>query len=163
HIDLVVSGGRQNNTLATQLYMNDGTGHFVLKKSFQPGVSGSSLILFDLTGDIYLDFLFTGDDSGGFIYSDAQIRLYTNGTLDTPDFLADELRLWPNPVREVLNLQTPTEIGSDLRVTMTDMSGRSIPIMLVNGQIDMSGLSAGVYLVTMTSQGQSITKRVIKQ
>lgn len=163
HIDLVVSGARGNQALSTQLYMNDGTGHFVLKKSFQPGVAGSSLVLFDLTGDTYLDFLFTGDAAINSPWSDAQIRLYTNGTLGTQDFLADELKLWPNPVRDVLNIQTPTEIGSDLRVAMTDMSGRTIPIILANGKIDMSGLSSGVYLVTMTSQGQTITKRVVKQ
>ena len=162
HIDLVVSGARGNQALSTQLYMNDGTGHFVLKKSFQPGLALSSLVLFDVTGDTYLDFLFTGDAST-IPWSDAQIRLYTNGTLGTQDFLADELKLWPNPVRDVLNIQTPTEIGSDLRVAMTDMSGRVIPIIMVNGQIDMSGLSSGVYLVTMTSQGQTITKRVVKQ
>lgn len=163
HIDLVVSGAKSSNSLATQLYMNDGTGHFVLKKSFQPGVWGSSLVLFDLTGDTYLDFLFTGDAAIVSPWSDAQIRLYTNGTLNTPDFESTDVKLWPNPVREVLNIQTPTEIGSDLRVTMTDMSGRVIPIIMVNGQIDMSGLSSGVYLVTMTSQGQTITKRVVKQ
>ncbi|MGB3344137.1 MAG: T9SS type A sorting domain-containing protein [Aequorivita sp.] len=162
HIDLVVSGARGNQALSTQLYMNDGTGHFVLKKSFQPGVASTSLVLFDLTGDTYLDFLFTGDAST-IPWSNAQIRLYTNGTLDTQDFLADELKLWPNPVRDVLNIQAPTEIGSDLRVAMTDMSGRVIPIIMVNGQIDMSGLSSGIYLVTLTSQGQSITKRVVKQ
>lgn len=163
HIDLVVSGAKSSNSLATQLYMNDGTGHFVLKKSFQPGVWGSSLVLFDLTGDTYLDFLFTGDAAIVSPWSDAQIRLYTNGTLNTPDFESTDVKLWPNPVREVLNIQAPTEIGSDLRVAMTDMSGRVIPIIMVNGQIDMSGLSSGVYLVTMTSQGQTITKRVVKQ
>ncbi len=162
HIDLVVSGAKSSNSLATQLYMNDGTGHFVLKKSFQPGVASSSLVLFDVTGDTYLDFLFTGNTST-IPWSNAQIRLYTNGTLGTQDFLVDELKLWPNPVREVLNIQAPTEIGSDLRVAMTDMSGRTIPITMVNDQIDMSGLSSGVYLVTMTSQGQTITKRVVKQ
>lgn len=163
HIDLVVSGAKSSNSLATQLYMNDGTGHFVLKKAFQPGVWGSSLVLFDLTGDTYLDFLFTGDAAIVSPWSDAQIRLYTNGTLNTPDFESADVRLWPNPVRDVLSIQAPTEIGSDLRVTMTDMSGRTIPIILANGKIDMSGLSSGVYLVTMTSQGQTITKRVVKQ
>lgn len=163
HIDLVVSGAKSNNSLATQLYMNDGTGHFVLKKAFQPGVGLSSLVLFDLTGDTYLDFLFTGDAAVNSPWSYAQIRLYTNGTLNTPDFESADVRLWPNPVRDVLNIQTPTEIGSDLRVAMTDMSGRTIPITMVNDQIDMSGLSSGVYLVTMTSQGQTITKRVVKQ
>ncbi len=82
-----------------------------------------------------------------------------------------ELSIWPNPVREVINLST--QIGKDTRVTMTlvDVNGQPVQSQnLIAGpgtgniQIPVPSLPAGIYFLQLQPEGGAIsTLRVLKQ
>ena len=67
--------------------------------------------------------------------------------------------IYPNPVRNMLNIE-----GNNVKnVEVIDMDGR---VVLTNdraGQIDMSNLSDGVYMVRVMSENGVSTKKIVKK
>ncbi len=160
-MDLFAVGSITNGSSFAHLYTNDGTGVMTLNRTFNPGLNRSSAALADLNNDGYLDILYTGDFSVT-PFSDARIKLFMNGTLGVDDVNVDAFTIYPNPTRNVVNVDLPADIY-DVSVTLTDMTGRNIPILFTNDQFDISNLSIGVYLVTVQSGTVSVTQRIFKQ
>ena len=70
---------------------------------------------------------------------------------------------YPNPVKNTLNLSFNQEISN---VEIYNLLGQKVNANSVGanqGQVDMSNLSNGVYLVKVFSNNQSKTIRVIKE
>ena len=83
--------------------------------------------------------------------------------LGTSAFDASSFKAYPNPVTNVLNLSYSSEIAS---VEVFNMLGQKVLVKELNvaqGQIDMSNLNSGNYLVKVTADGQTKTIKVIKQ
>lgn len=160
-IDLFAVGRITNGTKYARLYTNDGTGMMTLNRSFNPGLTKAAAVLVDINNDGYLDILYAGDFSVT-PFSDARIKLFMNGTLGVDDVNVNAFTIYPNPTRDVVNVDLPADIY-DVSVTLTDMTGRNIPILFTNDHFDISNLSAGIYLVTMQSGTVSVTQRIVKQ
>ena len=87
-----------------------------------------------------------------------------DGTLQE-SFSLNDVLIYPNPSFGNFTIDfTGAPIG-DVRVECTDMQGRYITVAVDEISTDrysISGLAAGVYLVTFISQDQTTTKRIIK-
>lgn len=80
----------------------------------------------------------------------------TNGT--------KEFRYYPNPVKDVLNIETASRKMNDASIySMDGKLIRNVKLSGNNSQINMSDLQSGVYLVRVKSEGEDRTIRVIKQ
>jgi len=82
----------------------------------------------------------------------------STGSFDSASFVA-----YPNPVKNVLNLSYATEISS---VEVYNMLGQKVIAKTLNvaqGQVDMTSLNAGNYIVKVTADGATKTIKVIKQ
>lgn len=101
---------------------------------------------------------YNNDNAGGFAISAYDASL-SNGSFDNTNFT-----YYPNPVKNVLNLSYNQEISS---VEVFNMVGQKVSSNNLNatlGQVDMSQLPNGVYLVKVaTANNQSKTIRVIKE
>ena len=96
----------------------------------------------------------------------------TNGTfllsaydasLSTNSFDVKSLKVYPNPVKNILNLSYSTEISL---VEVFNMLGQKVLVKQLNvnqAQIDMSNLNSGNYLVKITSQGETKTMKILKE
>jgi hypothetical protein len=81
-----------------------------------------------------------------------------NNSFDNANF-----SYYPNPVKNTLNLSYNQEISN---VEIFNLLGQKVNSNSINanqGQVDMSNLSNGVYLVKVTSNNQEKTIRVIKE
>ena len=92
-----------------------------------------------------------------------------NFTLDVTSTLAastfdnSKFSYYPNPVKDVLNLNYSQNIS---KVQVINILGQELITKTVNsnqGQVDMSNLSKGTYLVKVTSDDQVKTIKVIKE
>lgn len=81
-------------------------------------------------------------------------------TMGTIGFTAAAVQLYPNPVKEKLNIVTEQNI---LSVTIVDMNGREISVNYSNEVIDTSQLSLGMYMVKITTDRGSSTHKILKQ
>lgn len=91
------------------------------------------------------------------------LRVSTNQTLANDSFSDSKFSLYPNPVKDVLNLSY-SEIIS--KVQILNLLGQEVESKSINanqGQINMSELSAGTYLVKVTSNENAKTIKVIKK
>lgn len=107
----------------------------------------------------------TGERSGGFTLN--VIQHIPTGISENPAFA--ELKAWPNPVLNELNLSFNTSVSGMVPVTVIDPSGRSVIAgsqQLTTGsntfRISTSTLAPGLYMVRIGNDARSITQRFMK-
>ena len=89
------------------------------------------------------------------------VTLY-NGVVGTEDFTADKFSVYPNPVKDMLNIKSTASVDN---VTVYDILGK---VVLqenpgkISPAINMSGLASGSYLVKVTIGNSSKTVKVLK-
>ncbi|MBB69427.1 MAG: hypothetical protein CMC77_05045 [Flavobacteriaceae bacterium] len=94
------------------------------------------------------------------VLNDFSLTLCTNqNSLGTPNIELDLIKLYPNPVEDILFIDT---IREDLSYTLFDLNGREI-LNTSKKVIPMGSLSNGVYMIKISVQNQSIYKRVVKK
>ena len=80
-----------------------------------------------------------------------------------PTQFASTVKLFPNPARNQITLETKEPIKN---IFITDLNGKSIPVDVdeSNGQylIDLSGLESGIYLVNYQNQNIQRQQKIIK-
>lgn len=83
-------------------------------------------------------------------------------TLSNEDFTINEFKIYPNPVNDILNLSLDKEITV---VLIYNLFGQEVITKSVNKNktsIDVSGLSAGTYLVKIASDNEVKTMKMFK-
>jgi hypothetical protein len=83
-------------------------------------------------------------------------------TASTSDFLASSFSVYPNPVKDVLNISNTINAVIN-SATITDINGRTVKQTEGLEQINIADLNAGVYFVNINSTEGSLTKKIVKQ
>jgi hypothetical protein len=118
--------------------------------------------LISLTGMNPGDTLFVnvweyGNDTMGTFKISAYDASLTNLSLSSSNFT-----FYPNPVKDVLNISNSENIS---KVQVINLLGQEMIVKSINnnGQVDMSRLTTGTYLVKITSDKLVKTIKVIKE
>lgn len=88
--------------------------------------------------------------------------VFVQGTLGTNDFAAEAFSIYPNPIKDQLNINGKVSVDSVViydvlgKVVLTANPSTSNPI------INTAGLASGAYLVKIISNGSSQTIKVLK-
>ncbi|WP_445713509.1 T9SS type A sorting domain-containing protein [Flavobacterium sp.] len=109
-------------------------------------------------------------DANGNIYvadtNNHRIRKITPNNLSVSDFnFNDKVILYPNPVKDVLSIQTENGI-SFKNYSVLDINGRVLVSQskaIQNNQINLSGLTTGIYILQLETDKGLITKKIIKE
>ncbi|MBZ9788280.1 S8 family serine peptidase [Psychroflexus sp. CAK57W] len=94
---------------------------------------------------------------------------YDQVTLSNQSFNTKSIVLWPNPVKNRLNISSSEiNFSTDVQVSVYDMLGRKVIDKkdfdsTSSLSIDTSTLSKGIYILNLTDGAQSIQKRIIKE
>jgi plastocyanin len=96
------------------------------------------------------------------------ITVLQQGTLSTQELVSElQFSIKPNPSREVLNIQLGNRLTpSDIRVEVYDVLGKRIHRQLlsrVQTSIKVDSWKSGMYLVKLSNDTQTQTKRFLKQ
>jgi hypothetical protein len=86
--------------------------------------------------------------------------LYTSNTLSSSDFSQNnlEVKLYPNPVNDILNIETALELQS---VEIYNLQGQKV-LSSNQKQINVSDLAAGMYMVRIQDAENNIaTKKIV--
>jgi hypothetical protein len=82
--------------------------------------------------------------------------------VDVTESLLNTVQLYPNPVENVLYVSNPN--AENILLSITDVTGRNCYQEQVRGrnnQVDMSGFSPGIYLVSIKSKGLNRVAKVL--
>ncbi|MEL6558425.1 MAG: T9SS type A sorting domain-containing protein [Bacteroidota bacterium] len=82
--------------------------------------------------------------------------------------LENELKVYPNPSRELLMITFPNDHSGNFELNIISMDGKSV--LSISGpananaemQIDISNLTKGVFVLQLTSNGTTKAKRIVK-
>lgn len=106
----------------------------------------------------------TNPDVPGYIVRRSSIDVNV-GTLNIPDNLMDSINLYPNPVRDNLNISVPNGIEV-LKIEVFNLLGEMVTSMPLNKNFtvwDCSQLQSGIYLLKFISEDLTTTKKLIKK
>lgn len=108
-------------------------------------------------GDHYLYLRVLNTDGVWSLYSISE----TLTSLSVEDEIANQFKFYPNPVKDVLFLETNNQDIKDLKII--DTNGRVVLEKLpLNAKVDLSSLNSGTYLLYLTTLTGSISKKLIK-
>lgn len=145
-----------NNIQLPPSIINTQTGHgyIAFKVKPKPGYAVGDII--ENTADIYFDFnpaIVTNTTSTEFV-----------SLLNITDFVANDLKVYPNPVKDQLNIRSGN--AAIETITIIDMLGKTILTKTINGtqtRLDISGFSKGIYIIKATSVLGEKTFKIIKE
>ena len=98
------------------------------------------------------------------VWSDILIATASNSGIE--DHLANRISLYPNPANDVVNVECTMNNVQCLGVEVIDVYGKVINTLNVTEnptRINVSGLSAGMYFVRVTTEEGSATKIFVKK
>ena len=72
--------------------------------------------------------------------------------------MQDRISIFPNPANDFVNIGLD---GKGYTTSISDISGRKVQETNDQQNLDTSKLKNGVYLVTITMNGESVTKKLI--
>jgi hypothetical protein len=89
------------------------------------------------------------------------IRTTPNFTLSSASFSQiDGLKMYPNPTKN--NLYIETALNSNINVSIVNMLGKEVvKANVVNNTVNVSNLTSGIYIVKITEEGKTSTKKLI--
>ncbi|MGV3459179.1 MAG: T9SS type A sorting domain-containing protein [Flavobacterium sp.] len=145
----------QTNNLAT--YANYASTTYELKThTITPAATGSYVIGFNYTAPVHAQANY-----GAILLDNVSVT----AAAGTDEVLASQFAVFPNPATNVV-----TVAGFDAlvdSVELIDLNGRTVKTVKVNGvaeaQINISDLSAGVYMMNISSDKGKTTKKIVKQ
>ena len=90
---------------------------------------------------------------------------FTSVILGTNDFLSSNFSVYPNPATNVINFFNDANAVVSI-VEMADLNGRVVKSQKINateGQISVSDLATGMYIMKITTDQGVATKKIVKQ
>ncbi|UOQ64900.1 T9SS type A sorting domain-containing protein [Hymenobacter volaticus] len=96
------------------------------------------------------------DNDGKFVYSPVVTVKSQNVT---------EVTAYPNPTSGKLTISLPQEqVSAAVNIRITDLSGRIVKTLSLpaTNEVDLSELKAGTYLITVVTEHEQTTRRVVK-
>lgn len=89
-----------------------------------------------------------------------------SSVLSNEEFKVNQLTVYPNPAADVLNIKSSGSANINA-VQIIDLNGRQVITKSFNNvsdaQINVNDLSAGMYLINITSGENTVTKKFLKQ
>jgi subtilisin-like proprotein convertase family protein len=115
---------------------------------------------------VFVDF-FTGDTG---VVNEWSVELCTTVTtvvLSNEEFALENFSLYPNPNKGEFSLSFNSQSGEAIGVAVHDISGRLVQTINYNAtstfneNISLKNVSAGMYLISVTDQDRTVTKKLI--
>lgn len=119
-----------------------------------PGATGDTLLVTE-NGDYQV--IVTG---GQECLDTSAVYRVDNSGIDIPSKATNFIRIYPNPVNDILYIQAAEPVS----VLLTDIAGRKLMELQHTRQLPMTGLPAGVYMLQVKNkEGMLQTLKVVKR
>lgn len=89
------------------------------------------------------------------------VMTVTSNPLSVDKLSLNTISLFPNPAKNTLNLNMPISTG-DFKTEIYSILGQSVSVSNNNSVLDISNLNTGVYLLKVSTENGTITKRFTK-
>lgn len=90
------------------------------------------------------------------------IDLIEKDPASSAEFFTENFNMYPNPVTDVLNIESKNGLNAN-EIKITDMTGKVVKVQKNATSINVSNLSAGTYLIDITTNEGKATSKFIKK
>ena len=90
------------------------------------------------------------------------LDLVENAAASSEQFFAENFTLYPNPTTDVLNISSKNGLNAS-EIRITDLSGKVVKVQKDASTVNVSDLSAGTYLIDITTKEGKATSKFIKK
>lgn len=163
--DITVSLSEVSAAFDPELGVYTGScGSFVCEGNADDGFEGDGeevVIIGSVDGTTY--FVNVGNYAQATDNPEGLFRIQISSSLSNEEVNFTNLKVYPNPVKNVLNVSFSQEIST---VEIFNLLGQKVSSKLMNanqGEVDMTNLTSGAYTVRVTSNDQVKTLKVIKE
>ncbi|PIV51030.1 MAG: hypothetical protein COS19_02755 [Flavobacteriaceae bacterium CG02_land_8_20_14_3_00_34_13] len=98
----------------------------------------------------------------GFPDNQYVMNVLGNEVLSVGDNIASLVSVYPNPAVEVINVKVPASVVIN-EVVLYDILGKNTGVNYANGQVNVSGLSRGVYMLSVKTSEGTLTQKIVKK
>lgn len=98
----------------------------------------------------------------GLTFFNLAMRLEGSEALSSESFMLNEVKVYPNPTKGVVNIKLSNEINID-NISLTNSLGKKLNVSLTNDQIDISDLPTGIYFLKISTNQGSLTRKIVKE
>ncbi|PKG41405.1 T9SS type A sorting domain-containing protein [Psychroflexus sp. MES1-P1E] len=88
------------------------------------------------------------------------LNLIGDVTLGSDDFSLSQISVFPNPVNYFLKVNIPSNLEL-LSADLYDVLGRNTGVAIANGEINVSNLASGIYILKIETSAGSLSKKVV--
>jgi hypothetical protein len=136
-------------------FIQQNTNQTTIDNDVSPNVYGPLSYSFTTVGDIvYMDIT----------NSIGEVATFWADTLSTNEFLEQAISIYPNPVGDVINISTLDSVDINI-LSIYDLQGRKVlnKQFVENQQVNVSELLSGVYILEVTTDKGTLTKKIVKK
>jgi hypothetical protein len=91
-------------------------------------------------------------------------KVTTDATAGVSDLNGAKSAIYPNPVVDTFNVELSSKFNlNNVKVTITDMTGKQVKSFDAASSYNVSDLAAGVYVVKITDGQNTDTKKIVKK
>ena len=130
------------------------TGLYEFNQSSKPHTSGDTYVNMD---PVYVYNIAQGIVGALQHFSTSAVDI-TLGANEATKSLSERISIFPNPANDFVNIGLD---GKGYSTTISDFSGRSVLQSRDQQNLDTSNLKSGIYLVKITLNGESVTRKLI--
>lgn len=127
---------------------------------YETPVSGNQHTVNDIFANVDPTYVFNVGKAAVGALQHFAVATSVLGTKESDANTLESVKIYPNPAKDVLNVELPSHI-KNFSFEINDMSGKLVSAHENETKINVSKLSNGVYMCTVKSKGESITKKVI--
>jgi hypothetical protein len=103
-------------------------------------------------------------DISGNISQFTSVICVTDSSATNITDISNSIKIYPNPASGIFNLEFST--SGDRKIVLSDMSGKSVYEKVISGKksiIDLTGISPGMYLMSIYSDNDVSVSKIIKK
>src|SRR5690554_3014835 len=101
---------------------------------------------------------FRNYNGGSELYID-NVSIYVGEPTSTQKNNIEGLSIYPNPASDMVNVVSNSLSNKD--IVITDLLGKTVLTANVNQSVNISSLKSGVYMMQITQDGKSATRKLI--
>jgi polyhydroxybutyrate depolymerase len=159
-----VKNGCTSNTTQTLPDIDTTDGSFVMSEKYLGGTNNNEVWYYEVVGGGHE---WPGDSGNMDIDAGEEAWLFfqhhINNTLSLPNFenLEEAIHIFPNPTKNIITIQNPGEIRLK-EINIYNTLGVNLNLKESHGQMDLTNLNQGIYLLSIKTLKGTIIKKVVK-
>ena len=97
--------------------------------------------------------------SAGYNTNGSELWKFTTEIMATSDLATTQVQIYPNPVKDVLHIQTTDKVQ---QIKLLSINGQQLQSWKGQNSINLSAYPKGIYLVQITTEKGTITRKIVK-